>query len=101
MKKLLLAILSMFLLMAINPGNSAQAQTTGLSFSMENQPLSAYISHIDETTDYVFFFNKEVDTNTRISLSVNGETIDSVLLKLFEKTDIEYSIKGNQISLKK
>ena len=33
MKKLLLAILSMFLLMAINPGNSAQAQTTGLSFS--------------------------------------------------------------------
>ena len=101
MKKLLLAILSMFLLMAINPGNSAQAQTTGLSFSMENQPLSAYISHIEETTDYVFFFNKEVDTNTRISLSVNGETIDSVLRKLFEKTDIEYSIKGNQISLKK
>ena len=68
---------------------------------MENQPLSAYISHIEETTDYVFFFNKEVDTNTRISLSVNGETIDSVLRKLFEKTDIEYSIKGNQISLKK
>ena len=101
MKKLLSTLMSLFLLMAFNPGNPAQAQTTGLSFSMENQPLSKYISHIEETTDYIFFLNKEVDTTIPVSLTVKGETIDSVLRKLFEKTDIEYSIKGNQISLKK
>lgn len=102
MKKHLLTFLSLFLLMAFDFGNLAHAQTDGLSFSMENQPLSAYISHIEQTTDYVFVFNKEVDTSVRITLSVKGEEpIETVLRKLLEKTDIEYSVKGKQISLKK
>ena len=63
-----------------------------------NQPKS---EQIESRTEYRFSYNKEqVDINRRISITVNNESINEILNKIFAGTNVQYTISGNQIILK-
>lgn len=87
--------------MASTFGGSVLAQDAGLSLSMTDRSIQDCIDHIERTTDYVFIFNKDIDTGQHVSISVSGATINELLQKLFYGTSIGYSIRGKQISLSK
>ena len=87
--------------MASTFGGSVLAQDAGLSLSMTDRSIQDCIDHIERTTDYVFIFNKDIDTGQHVSISVSGATINELLQKLFYGTGIGYSIQGKQISLSK
>lgn len=87
--------------MASTFGGSVLAQDAGLSLSMTDRSIQDCIDHIERTTDYVFIFNKDIDTGQHVSISVSGATINELLQKLFYGTGIGYSIRGKQISLSK
>lgn len=98
MKKFLSALMVLFCVVSTF-GGSVLAQDAGLSLSMTDRPIRDCIDHIERTTDYVFIFNKDIDTGRHVSISVSGVTIDELLQKLFSGTGIGYSIRGKQISL--
>ena len=100
MKKFLSALMVLFC-MASTFGGSVLAQDAGLSLSMTDRSIQDCIDHIERTTDYVFIFNKDIDTGQHVSISVSGATINELLQKLFYGTGIGYSIRGKQISLSK
>lgn len=87
--------------MASTFGGSVLAQDAGLSLSMTDRSIQDCIDYIERTTDYVFIFNKDIDTGQHVSISVSGATINELLQKLFYGTGIGYSIRGKQISLSK
>lgn len=69
--------------MASTFGGSVLAQDAGLSLSMTDRSIQDCIDHIERTTDYVFIFNKDIDTGQHVSISVSGATINELLQKLF------------------
>lgn len=56
--------------MASTFGGSVLAQDAGLSLSMTDRSIQDCIDHIERTTDYVFIFNKDIDTGQHVSISV-------------------------------
>lgn len=80
--------------------NDAYSQKTRLSFDFSNKKLVDALYEIEEQTEFYFLYNDNlVDTDRRISLSVDGRTIDQVLDRLFSGTDIKYTITDRKIIL--
>ena len=80
--------------------NDAYSQKTRLSFDFSNKKLVDALYEIEERTEFYFLYNDNlIDTDRRINLSVDGQTIDKVLDRLFSGTDIKYTITDRKIIL--
>ena len=76
----------------------------GQKFSLKemNVAIGQVMSQIEEESDYVFFYNKDiVDTNKKVSIDVRDASIDVVLEHLFEDGSLSCVVKGDQIVIKK
>ena len=95
-KKYLIAyLLSAFLIIP------TWGQNAKLSLAMKNAKIETILQQIESRTEYRFSYNKEqVDINRRISITVNNESINEILNKIFAGTNVQYTISGNQIILK-
>ena len=95
-KKYLIAyLLSAFLIIP------TWGQNAKLSLAMKNAKIETILQQIESRTEYRFSYNKEqVDINRRISITVNNESINEVLNKIFAGCNVQYTISGNQIILK-
>lgn len=95
-KKYLIAyLLSAFLIIP------TWGQNAKLSLAMKNAKIETILQQIESQTEYRFSYNKEqVDINRRISITVNNESINEILNKIFAGTNVQYTISGNQIILK-
>ncbi|MGN1220348.1 MAG: SusC/RagA family TonB-linked outer membrane protein, partial [Candidatus Cryptobacteroides sp.] len=86
----------LFLLMMSGPDASAQ-------ISLKGEELSAVqvIEYIQQTTDYVFFYNLEDVLHVPArSYDVTG-SVESILEKIFAGTDVLWRIQGKEIILKR
>ncbi|TXN38452.1 TonB-dependent receptor [Flagellimonas hymeniacidonis] len=71
-------------------------------FEFQDVPLKNILNEIKEQSGYKFFYNvKEINDDKKTSLIANDEKLITVLNRLSEKEDLDYSINGNQIVLKK
>ena len=85
-------------------GTEAAAQTQPLRVSVQAQDevISEVFRSIREQTGYSFVYNNsDVDRARRVTLDVTDQTLPAVLDRLFDGSDIAYTIKDKHIILSK
>lgn len=66
------------------------AQSRTISISVNNEPVEQVIEKIEKNSDYVFLYNdKSIDLSRKVSVKVNGGTINAVLDEMFKGTGIK------------
>ncbi len=76
------------------------SQQTRLNLDMKNARVEEVIDRIEKSSEFYFMYNKGmVDVDRKVDIVVEGQLVSQILDKLFENTDITYSIKDRQIML--
>ncbi len=92
---MLLMISAMFSIQA-----NSYSQATKLSLDMKNVTVGAVIDEIEAQTEFNFLFNtKVVDLERVVSLKIRKQTIDKILIALFQGTSTTYEIENRKILL--
>ncbi|WP_101308897.1 TonB-dependent receptor [Labilibaculum manganireducens] len=76
------------------------AQLTKISLDMTNVSVEEVIDQIESNSEYFFMYNNDlIDVSRKVDIKVEEIKIDQVLDKLFEDTDVSYSILDRHILL--
>ncbi len=79
---------------------STYSQQTKLSLDMKNARVEDVIDQIEKSSEFFFMYNKGmVNVDRKVDIVVEGQLVNQILDKLFENTDVTYSIKDRQIML--
>lgn len=90
--------LSVFGLLAANN----QKKDATLSVNVKNKTLVQVLDEIEKKSGYLFFYyDGFVDSNRKIQLKADNQTIVQLLDKLFENTENTYLIDGRQVFVRK
>ncbi|WP_034042063.1 SusC/RagA family TonB-linked outer membrane protein [Wocania ichthyoenteri] len=90
----LLLFVTMAELFAVN------ANGQNVTINVSNTELKSVFNKIESLTEFNFFYNNSlIDVSKRVSLNVNNQDLNQVLVNLFEKTNIDYRLLKNQIVL--
>ncbi|MDR3062432.1 MAG: SusC/RagA family TonB-linked outer membrane protein, partial [Dysgonamonadaceae bacterium] len=81
-------------------GNS-YSQNARVTINKSNTSLNEVLNEIESQTDYLFVYNSEINTGSRVSVKAKNNPTRDVLTKLFEDTDITYGMEGSNIVLTK
>lgn len=77
-------------------------QNKMLTVEVQNKTVKEVLDYIEKNSEFIFFYyNKAVDTERNVSLSIKDKPITVILDQLFQGTDVRYEIRDRQISLKK
>ena len=80
--------------------DNGYAQKTELNLSMKNQNVEEILNEIEKNTGFSFFYNDNaIDTERRVSVSVEKGHIQEVLDQVFAGTSIGYKVTGKNIVL--
>ena len=80
--------------------NESYSQKTRLSLDFLKTKLVNVLDEIEENSEFFFLFNEKlVDTNREVSVSFENKEVDEILDKLFDGTDIVYTISDRKIIL--
>ena len=71
---------------------------TGITLNVQNQSLSNILNQITKSTKYTFFY-KDEDTKGLVNLTIKckNSSIEDVLKRLLANTELNYTIKNNQV----
>ncbi|MDR2361407.1 MAG: TonB-dependent receptor [Prevotellaceae bacterium] len=91
-------ILLLLLCLTVLP---AAAQPAKISLKIQEQPIRSILQHIENTSEYVFFYSDKVPAELlkTASVDVEAEPIAAVLDKVFAATNLTYEIRENQVSV--
>jgi TonB-linked SusC/RagA family outer membrane protein len=89
-----------FLCFCLNAAN-VNSQNTQVTLNKQNVSLSNVLNEIERQTDYLFVYDKNVETSQRVSIRVNRKNLKEALTELFKGTNIVYTTEGSNIILKK
>lgn len=96
--KLTLIVLLAFLL-KVNAGGFSQV--VRVSVNCQNERLGKVFKDLEKQTNYYFFFNdRSVDTEKRVSLSIQSEELECALKKIIGE-DYRYELSNNLIIVTK
>lgn len=102
-QKILLTMrLTLFLMVmsVFSAFSSSYAQKTKLNLRLQNSQVKEVLNQIENQSEFFFMYdNKQVDVERKVNMEVNSQSIDQVLEKLFEGTDINYKVVNRQILL--
>ena len=74
------------------------AQQERVSLKMKNVGVEELFDEVQRQTKLYFLFNiEQVKPLGKISLDVENETVESVLMSVFKDSDLTYVINGNMI----
>lgn len=69
------------------------SQSTRISLNMNNVTVEDVLNEIEAKSEYHFLYNnKLINVDRRVSVSVDGNSIESVLLDLFGNSDVTYKV---------
>ena len=101
----ILFFVNLFLTISLNldaASISNYAQVKQFTFHFEKSRIQDVFNYIEQNSEFVFlFYEKVLDTNRKVNVSVKDESIESVLNKLLKDTSVTYEIKDRQVVLKK
>ncbi|MHA7109285.1 TonB-dependent receptor [Sunxiuqinia elliptica] len=76
------------------------AQRTQLTLNMKNTSVEDALYEIEQQSDYVFLYNRDlIDVSRKSNLKVKNAKIETVLTQLFEDTNVGYQIIDRQVVL--
>ena len=90
-----LGVLSISSIFAAN----VESQTMRVNIEANHQMASEVLKQIEDQTDYLFVYNKNVNLNNRVTVNAKDETVAEVLDQMFDGTGIVYAMEGNNILL--
>lgn len=97
-----IVVLSVFLMFTSSLYAQEDQPTENVTIKVENATIKSVLDYIEESNGYLFFFSKGVlDLNRKVTLNFTDVHISVVLDSMLKGTDVDYEIKGNQVSLKK
>ncbi|MCK9412809.1 MAG: SusC/RagA family TonB-linked outer membrane protein [Prolixibacteraceae bacterium] len=101
MTKILLRmkILAVFMLISIATVSAkSYSQQTKLSFSLNQVTVAQVFSEIEKNSEFILLYNeKTLDLNRTVSLNVDNEGIENILMQLFADTKNNFKIYDRQI----
>ena len=81
---------------------STYAEQTTLTVRMNNRTVKDVFSYIEKNSEFIFVYHgSNINLNRKVNVDVNNQTVESILKKMFEGTDIEYIINDRQIIVRK
>jgi len=97
-------IIVLLLTLGIGTAFSATySQNTLLSLDVSKQSIREVISLIENKSEYVFFFPKNIqkELDKKVDVHVKSETLNVILDNIFTGTNLTYSINDRQVSVAK
>ena len=80
---------------------SVYSQSTKLTLKMKNSRIADVFDAIEQQSEFYFFYNRDkFDDNRRVSVNVEGKTIEKILDELFEGQPVAYEIVNRNILIK-
>jgi len=80
---------------------NSNSQNARVTINRNNISLDELLINIEEQTDYLFFYNNQIDPTEKVSVKAKDKPVKEVLSEVFNNSDIDYSMEGNYIVLKK
>jgi len=78
----------------------ANSQDAKVNLKINNKSVKEVLLEIEKQTDYLFVYSEnEINTNRRVTYTVENGTVEEVLSKLFSETNIVPKIEGKNILL--
>lgn len=93
MKRSLFIILCLFIFVSV----SAQRVT----IKVTNSPASTVFRTLMEQTGMNFVYSADLLRGIRVSVDARNQPLEKVLCRMFRGTEVEYSIKGRQVVLRR
>ncbi len=100
----IMKIIVLLLTLGIGTAFSATySQNTLLSLDVSKQSIREVISLIENKSEYVFFFPKNIqkELDKKVDVHVKSETLNVILDNIFTGTNLTYSINDRQVSVAK
>ena len=103
-KKMLLAMRNSLFLILITAfqalAGGTYAQTARLTLDMKNSSVKEVLQKIEQQSEFYFLYNSElIDVQRKVDLTVEGEKVDVVLAKLFDKENVNVLVRDRHIVL--
>lgn len=100
MKKKSIGWLLCLLLVLFSAFSPVYGQEVKITLNRQGIPLESLLKEVEKQTSMSFVYNtSDVDLNRIVSLKVSGESLSQVLSRLFDGTDISFSIVDKHIVL--
>jgi len=95
-----LSVFFLLLFVAQTYATVTYSQQTRLTLKMQGTKVIDVLSKIEDESEFFFLFNQKlVDVERQVSVDVKNESIDKILSKLFDETNVSYLVKDRQIIL--
>ncbi|MEI8114465.1 MAG: TonB-dependent receptor [Bacteroidia bacterium] len=76
------------------------SQTTKLSLELKNTSVKEVLGAIENQSEFFFLYSEKlIDVTRDVNIEVRGGTIEKILDRIFEDTNVNYTVKGRQIVL--
>lgn len=80
--------------------SESYSQTTKLSLDLKNAKVKDALGAIENQSEFFFLYSEKlINVNREVDIEVRASTIEKILDKIFEGTDVSYTVKGRQIVL--
>ncbi|MGV8096677.1 MAG: carboxypeptidase-like regulatory domain-containing protein, partial [Mangrovibacterium sp.] len=92
-------LLTVFILLAIATASAnSYSQQTKFKLSLHNATVRSVFQEIEENSEFILLYDeKNVDVNRTVNVTVNNESVSSILDQVFEGTGNTYKIFDRQI----
>lgn len=80
---------------------NSYSQSKRVTLSKQDVTLESILEEIEEQTDYLFIYKKDVDVKVRKSINASNDLLSEVLQDLLEGSSVTYKMEGNHIILSK
>lgn len=80
---------------------NSYSQNARVSINKSNVQLEEILNEIEKQTDYLFFYNNQVNVNEKVSVKVNHKPVNQLLNDLLKNGSIHYAMEGTHIILSK
>ena len=77
--------------------SESYAQNTTLNISVVNETLENVLNQIEKQTDFLFFYNDEVDKNAKVSINKTNSDIKEILNAIVSDKGLTYAIRDRHI----
>ena len=82
-----------FLLAVLGVHANSYSQNTRFNLKYKNTSIKQILEDIKSKSDFEFFYsNDDFDTNAKVDLQVNNATVEEVLQKIVDPTNLKYSV---------
>ena len=76
------------------------SQTTRISLDLKNAKVKDVLGTIENKSEFFFLYSEKlIDVNREVNVEAQPSTIEKILDKIFEGTDVTYTVKNRQIVL--